>query len=140
MNDYDRDLNAWSSAQADALRRRATNEIDYENIAQEIEAVGQSQRDQIESRLENLLIHLLKWYYQPEKQSNSWLASIDEARKRIKRVLVKNPSLKTYPSECLADVYQFAIRSKVIRHLELLHLPNECKWSITEILDDEFLP
>ena len=65
MNDYDRDLNAWSSAQADALRRRATNEIDYENIAQEIEAVGQSQRDQIESRLENLLIHLLKWYYQP---------------------------------------------------------------------------
>jgi len=140
MNDYDRDLNAWSSAQADALRRRATNEIDYENIAQEIEAVGQSQRDQIESRLENLLIHLLKWYYQPEKQSNSWLASIDEARKRIKRVLVKNPSLKTYPSECLADVYQCAIRSKVIRHLELLHLPNECKWSITEILDDEFFP
>jgi len=140
MNDYDRDLNAWSSAQADALRRRATNEIDYENIAQEIEAVGQSQRDQIESRLENLLVHLLKWYYQPEKQSNSWLASIDEARKRIKRVLIKNPSLKAYPGECLADVYQFAIRSKVIRHLELLHLPNECKWSITEILDDEFLP
>src|ERR1700748_2433978 len=90
---YDTDLYQWTIEQADALRRRAVNELDYDNLAEEIESVGRSERREIRSRLEILLIHLLKWRYQPEKQSDSWRASVSEARQRIEDVLCDNASL-----------------------------------------------
>ncbi|HEY3623009.1 MAG TPA: DUF29 family protein [Roseiarcus sp.] len=74
MMKYDTDLYQWTIEQADALRRRAGNELDYDNLAEEIESVGRSERREIRSRLENLLIHLLKWHYQPEKQSDERLS------------------------------------------------------------------
>ena len=91
---YDTDLYQWTIEQADALRRRAVNELDYDNLAEEIESVGRSERREIRSRLEILLIHLLKWRYQPEKQSDSWRAFVSEARQRIEAVLTDNPSLR----------------------------------------------
>ena len=63
---YESDLYEWTKAQADALRRRASNELDWGNLAEEIESLGSSNLDQIESRLENLILHLLKWRYQPD--------------------------------------------------------------------------
>lgn len=63
---YDTDLHAWSQRQAELLRRRAANELDWDNIAEEIEGVGASEKHQIKSRLEVLCHHLLKWRYQPE--------------------------------------------------------------------------
>ena len=62
MMKYDTDLYQWTIEQADALRRRAVNELDYDNLAEEIEGVGRSERREIRSRLEILLIHLLKWH------------------------------------------------------------------------------
>ena len=78
---YDEDLYQWTIEQARALRDRATNALDYDNLAEEIESLGRSDKRDIESRLENLIIHLLKWRYQPEWRSPSWEASIDEARR-----------------------------------------------------------
>lgn len=63
---YESDLYEWTREQADALRRRAANELDWDNLAEEIESLGTSNQDQIESRLENLILHLLKWKYQPD--------------------------------------------------------------------------
>jgi Domain of unknown function DUF29 len=56
---YDADFYAWTKAQADALRRRAANEVDWDNLAEEIESAGRSDRKEIRSRLEVLLVHLL---------------------------------------------------------------------------------
>jgi hypothetical protein len=137
---YEADLYAWTKAQADALRRRAANEIDWENLAEEIESVGNSDRRAIESRLKILLIHLLKWRYQPEHRSDSWRSSIDEARYRIARIIDDSPSLNTYPGEAMADAYRMAIINKTIRRLELYHLPQECPWTIEQVLDPDFLP
>jgi hypothetical protein len=137
---YDTDLYQWTIEQADALRRRAVNELDYDNLAEEIESVGRSERREIRSRLEILLIHLLKWHYQPEKQSASWRASVTEARQRIENVLIDNPSLRSFSAEALASAYRLAILDEAIRRLELLHLPHACPWPIDDVLRDDFWP
>jgi hypothetical protein len=137
---YDDDLYQWTIDQADALRRRAINELDFDNLAEEIESVGRSERREIRSRLEILLIHLLKWRYQPEKQSASWRASISEARRRIEDVLADNPSLRSFPAEALANAYRLAILNEAIRRLELMHLPEACPWAIEDVLRDDFWP
>jgi hypothetical protein len=137
---YENDLYQWTKAQGDALRRRAANEIDWDNVAEEIESLGRSERREIRSRLENLLIHLLKWHYQPERRSNSWEASIDEARRRIEDVFADNPSLRAVPVEVLAGAYRLAVLSKAIRRLELERLPSACPWKIEQVLSSDFLP
>jgi hypothetical protein len=137
---YDTDLYQWTIEQADALRRRAVNELDYDNLAEEIESVGRSERREIRSRLEVLLIHLLRWRYQPEKQSDSWRASVLEARQRIEDVLSDNPSLRPFPADALATAYRLATLDKTIRRLELLHLPESCHWTIEDVLRDDFWP
>jgi hypothetical protein len=63
---YDEDLYQWTIEQGRALRDRATNALDYDNLAEEIESLGRSDKREIESRLENLLVNLLKWRYQTE--------------------------------------------------------------------------
>ncbi|MBV8282601.1 MAG: DUF29 domain-containing protein [Candidatus Eremiobacteraeota bacterium] len=137
---YDEDLYQWTIEQGRALRDRATNALDYDHLAEEIESLGRSDKREIASRLENLLVHLLKWRCQPEWRSPSLEASIDEARRRIERILRDSPSLRSYPGEVLDEAYGFAIRNKAIRALELIHLPEACPWSIEEVLDKEFLP
>jgi Domain of unknown function DUF29 len=140
MNDlYEADLYAWTKAQADALRRRATNKLDYDNLAEEIEDLGDSREHEIESRLENLLLHLLKWRYQPMLQCGSWRSSIVEARFRIARVVKKNPSLKSYPGEVLADLYPTA-KVRAIAETGRDDFPEVCPWTIDQVLDPDFLP
>ena len=137
---YETDLHQWTIEQADALRRRAVNELDYDNLAEEIESVGRSERREIRYRLEILLIHLLKWRYQPERQSDSWRASVSEARQRIEGVLTDNPSLRSFSGDALASAYRLAVLDKAVRRLELLHLPQSCPWTIEDVLRDDFWP
>ena len=139
MASYETDLYAWTKAQADALRRRASNELDWDNLAEEIETLGRSDRRQIGSRLENLILHLLKWRYQPEQQCGSWRGSILEARHRLERLLDDSPSLRAYPPECLPKAYAYA-RDKALAETGLLRLPDACPWTIDEILSPDFFP
>jgi len=134
------DFYAWTRQQAEALRRRASNEVDWANVAEEIDALGRSFEDQIESRLEILLHHLLKWKYQPEMRCGSWRASIHEQRRRIARVIAKNPSLRSYPGEYLADAFAEA-KPRMLLETGLEQIPDTtCPWTIEQVLDDDFLP
>ena len=63
--------------------------------------MGRSDKREIESRLETLLVHLVKWRCRQEQRSSSWEASIDEARRRIERVIKDSPSLRSHPGEVL---------------------------------------
>lgn len=135
---YDADFYAWTQAQGDALRRRAMNEVDWDNLAEEIESVGRSDRKEIRSRLEVLLVHLMKWAYQPPWQCERDL--IDEQRRGIADVIEDSPSLAGYPAEALARAYELAIIDKAIRRLELINLPKACPWTIAEVLSPELLP
>lgn len=115
---YDKDFFAWTQDQADALRRRSVNELDWENLLEEVESMGRRERSQLTNPLTVLLAHLLKWRFQPERRSRSWSLTIEEQRLRAERVLQQNPSLAPELNEILADAYRTA-RLRAARETKL---------------------
>ena len=136
MSNYATDAYGWTRSRP--LQRRA-NELDWDNLAEEIESLGRSERNQIESRLENLILRLLKWKYQPEWQCGSWRGSILEARHRLEDLLEESPSLRPLPAEYLPKAYARA-RQKTFAETGLYRLPEACPWTIEQILDPNHLP
>ena len=69
---YETDVLAWSNEQARLLRASLFGLLDLEHIAEKIEDVGKGEQRELASRLALLMAHLLRWHYQPERQSASW--------------------------------------------------------------------
>ena len=105
MSTYDLDFHAWAVEQADAVRRRSANEIDWDNLAEELDSLGRSQKSELHSRYLVLLTHLLKWMCQPGFRSRSWRSTIAEQRRAIAKHLRENPSLQAEESEEFGDAY-----------------------------------
>jgi hypothetical protein len=136
---YQRDLYAWSREQARLLKDGRLEEIDAENIAEEILDVGSNEYDKLESALRVLLMHMLKWDYQPERRSSSWAATIVEQRFRVEKQLRKNPSLKSRLPEAVADGYkQGRVAAWGETGMELDLFPEECPYDWDTILTREF--
>ncbi|MDO9707555.1 DUF29 family protein [Paracraurococcus lichenis] len=79
---YDRDILAWSIAQAERLRRVAAgervNDVDWANVIEEIESVGSSQVDAVNSLLLQALLHALKVVAWPDHAAaRKWRNEID---------------------------------------------------------------
>src|SRR5712691_471210 len=93
---YEQDFYAWTQHQAAVLRAQKWHDLDYDNLAEEVESLGKSQQNALESRLEKLMLHLLKWRYQPDKRvrGHSWQSTILAQRRRLWRLLRQNPSLR----------------------------------------------
>jgi Domain of unknown function DUF29 len=137
-NVHDRDFFKWTTEQACFLRRGEFDKLDIQNLTEEIESLGISQLDALESHLCILLLHLLKARYQPSMHTRSWDLSIRNARYHIAKILKKNPSFKVKLPETLTDAY-FSGRLKAIDQtgLEEHVFPEECLWEISEILPGE---
>ena len=102
------DLYSWARRQAELLRTGRLSEIDPAGIAEKIDDVADEQYDKLESALRVLMLHLLKWDYQPTMRSRSWTLTVREQRRRVLRVLKKNPGLKPHLDEALIDAYEDA--------------------------------
>lgn len=138
---YERDFYAWTLEQADKLRARAHNEIDWENAAEEIESVGRSQKNEIRSRLGVLLKHLLKWEHQSGRRSHGWQGTISEQRIHIQRALATSPSLGRFPAEVFEQEYQWARKSAARETgLPILLFPEAAAFDLGMALDEDFLP
>jgi Domain of unknown function DUF29 len=138
---YERDYYTWALEQARALRARSTEALDWENLAEEVEGLARSEARELESRLEALLVHLLKWRYQPEKHSRSWRLTIREQRQRVARVMSQNPGLKRTLGESVTAAYALA-RLVAARETRLAErtFPPASPWSFEQIADAEFWP
>jgi hypothetical protein len=138
---YDADFYTWAVSQADAVRRRSANEIDWENVAEELESLGKSEARELHSRYIVLLTHLLKWTLQPERRSKSWLASIVEQRKMLARYLRQNPGLAAREAEEFADAYDIA-RLRAVRDtkLDLDAFPLIPPFNMEQAKDEAWLP
>ncbi len=93
---YETDYQEWIETTVEKLRSRDYANVGWDNLSEEIEDVGRNERRSLESNLIVVLLHLLKWQYQPERRSGSWEGSIIEHRRRIKKALKESPSLKPY--------------------------------------------
>ena len=138
---YASDYNLWVQQTAKLLREHRWQDIDLENLLEEIEDLGKSERRGITSQLTRLLLHLLKWKYQPQRRSDSWLDSISDARLQIELALQDSPSLKVYPLEQLDKSYQRARRSASKQTgLPLTTFPEKCSFLLEDILNEDWLP
>lgn len=106
--DHDDDAFGWAMAQVELIRAGALEQVDWANVAEEIEDMGRSQYDALESALRLLLLHLLKWEHQPQFRSRSWLLTIREQHRQFERRLQRNPGLKGQIDEILEEAYRQA--------------------------------
>ena len=138
---YDRDFHAWANEQAALLRAGRLSEADIEHVAEEIETMGKTEKRELVSRLKVLLMHLLKWQFQPGGRSTSWRLTIAEQRREVVDHLADNPSLKAKLPEAMASAYGGAILAAAREtNLDLITFPSACPWSFEQVMDAEFWP
>jgi hypothetical protein len=141
---YDTDFYAWTQAQAAALRAKKWLGLDVDNLAEEIESLGRSDRRAITHQLERLLLHLLKWVYQPDQRARrgrGWRGSVRQARTAIADLLEESPSLRDYPAQRVALAYRRVRQQSAIQTgLPLATFPETCPWSSAQLLDEDFWP
>ncbi|WP_296699978.1 DUF29 domain-containing protein [Thiocapsa sp. UBA6158] len=141
MSLYDRDFFAWANEQAALLRAGRLAAADIENIAEEIESMGRSEKRELLSRLAILLMHMLKWQAQPMLRGNSWRGTIRIQRREIARHLADNPSLKAKLPEILSAAYGDAVLLAANETgLAESAFPSLNPWRFDEIMDDHFWP
>ena len=103
--------------------------------------VGGSHVRSLESRLVIVIVHLLKWRYQPVRRGSSWRRTILEQRRRVGMILTRSPSLRPYPSEHLAHLYELARRAAAKQTgLPLSTFPATCPFTVEEVFDPAFFP
>ncbi len=138
---YEKDIVAWASEQAALLRAGKLSAIDIEHIAEEIEDVGKSEKRELASRMAVLLAHLLKWQHQPARRGSSWTSTIKVQRKALARALRATPSLSASlsDSDWLEGTWDDAV-GKAIEETGLDDFPENCPWSMDQVLSVEFLP
>ena len=138
---YDTDFNLWIEQTVNQLKNGDLQDLDRENLIDEIESMGRSDKREIKSRLIVLLMHLLKYKYQPKKKTRSWISTINTQRDEIELVLEDSPSLRLYLTENLPECYQKAIRSAVNEtNLPKNTFPLDCPFSPEQVLDADYFP
>lgn len=151
-NLHDEDFVAWSKEQADALRaskRSGSNQsLDWENLAEEVEGLGISERRELHSQIQRIMRHLLKLQFSPATEPRRrWFESISDARSEIEIVLRMSPSLKGELDSAIAEESGLAAR-RAIADLDkygevspaILRQIRAARFSSEQILEDWFPP
>lgn len=136
---YEEDFNLWTEQMVELLRSRRFEELDIDNLIDELESMSKRDRREILSRLKLILMHLLKWNYQPSQRSASW-ETIRNNREEIAQILQDSPSLKSYPETVLAQAYTSACNNAASETGLPIETFPDCPFAIAEILNEDFLP
>jgi hypothetical protein len=138
---YETDYLQWLETTVESVRHQDYTNVDWSNLIAEMEDMGRNERRSLENNLIVILLHLLKWQYQPGCKSGSWAGSIVEHRRRIKKTLKESPSLQPYLASIVAEAYTDVVKqAKAETGLPLERFPVHCPYGLTAVLDDEFLP
>lgn len=138
---YNRDYYLWLTHTALLIKEGRFAEIDVGNLIEEIEDMGRSEKRAVKSNLIVLLLHLLKYKYQPAKRSNSWRATIREHRRRLRDLFQESPSLKPYFTQIFEKCYQDSREQAADETgLPLDTFPTASPFITSEVLDSDYLP
>jgi hypothetical protein len=142
---YELDFYAWLKRQAQALRSRDSEFLDWDHLSKEIEAIGASQKRELASHLETLLTHLLKWNWEPDKRSLSWNNSVETARDELSDLFEQSPSLRSKVGEVLPKACKRAMREAANEmgydeYQRKTIFPSRCPWSVDQMMDEGFWP
>jgi len=138
---YETDFFRWTQEQAALLRAGEASAIDWKNVAEEIDSLGRRDRREIGSRLKVLIAHLLKWQFQPEKRSKSWMQTIGAQRQEITLIIDDSPSLRPSIGSLIEARYSGAVDMAAYQtKRETSAFPRACPYSADEILAADFWP
>ena len=138
---YDSDFYAWALDQAARIRALAVPGLDTENVAEEIESLGRSQKHELLGRSTVLPMHLLKWQFQPERRGASWQSTFTAQRMRIAVILRDSPSPRRTVPSVVAEADDDARELAAIEtSLPLSIFPPACPWPPAEMLQKAWLP
>jgi len=138
---YQKDYYGWLQENVRLIRERKFSEIDTENLIEELESMGKSEKRELASRLTILLVHLLKWQYQTIRRSTSWRNTIAVQRIDILELLEDSPSLRTEILDKIETAYEKAVlAAEVETGIEKAKFAAECPFSLEQILNETFLP
>ena len=139
--DHTDDFYDWCLDQAAHLRAARLGALDLENLAEEIESLGNEQPKALRSAYRVLLIHLLKWRYQPKRRTRSWAGSIVRERGNAADRLEGNRGLLPKRHRLFKEAYARARREAAAQTgVPLATFPTECPFALEQALDDEFWP
>lgn len=138
---YEKDFYTWVQQQASLLSQKKFDQLDLPHLIEELEDLGKRHYDQLESRLMQLMAHLLKWQVQYWKRTNSWRATIRVQRTAIAKLLRRNPGLKSRLEEAMRETWEEARDLAIIEtDLPDEQFPEACPFSLEEILSETFFP
>lgn len=138
-NLYETDFHAWTQQQSELLQIQAWDLLDIANLIEELESLGNKERQELKSCLRVLLGHLLKWQYQPQKRSNSWMATIREQREEVLELLERNPSLKPFLETAVVEAYPKGVHLAVQEtNLPYEAFPAICPYFKEQVLASDF--
>ena len=130
----------WTARTAELLRNGRLDEVDLENVAEEIESLGRSERSAVRSQLRRMLVHLVKVSIQPERAGASWRAAVASARTEILDLIGDSPSLRRHAAESLQRIYREAVELALIEtnmtdQAKELDIPKDCPYSLGKLLE-----
>jgi hypothetical protein len=138
---YEQDFCLWIEQAVKLLSENRLSELDRENLIEEISDMGSSQKQGLESNLEVVLMHLLKYKFQPEKRSNSWRSTLFEHRRRLHKAFKISPSLKRHFTDEFSDCYVAARKFAAIETgISIDTFPIASPFTVSQILDEDYLP
>ena len=145
--DYDEDFYAWTQYQAEVLRSMPCddNRFDRENVAEQIEDLGKSERHAVESQITRVLEHFLKLTHSPaDRPLYGWMRSIAEARRVLRQKMTA--TLRRHAEDECAELYddaREAARLSLLEHGEeqaAAALPTVCPYTLDQVLDRTWYP
>ena len=134
---YDRDFNLWVEEMATAVKKRDIKAMDWNNLLEEIEDMGKSEKRSLESYLERLVEHILKlkyWNVEKERNYKHWQVEVVNFRNRIFRLLDRSPSLKNYMENIYTKIFKDAVSAQQIEFI----IPEDNFIELKQILKKDY--
>lgn len=133
---YEQDETGWLERCAELIRQGQLDAVDLDTLAEYLGDMAKRDRREVFSRLVVLLAHLLKWEYQPERRSRSWLRTLLEQQREL-RQLVESGTLRNHAIQVLVDAYGEARKEAAVETgLARAAFPAECPWDLDGALAD----
>jgi Domain of unknown function DUF29 len=139
---HDVDFVEWASRTAELLRQGRFDEVDFEQVAEEIQDLGDVKKAAARSQMRRLLTHLIELRMQPQRAGSSWRRSIAEARAEIEDLVEDSPSLRRHMEKTPERTYRRAVKqaldeTNLSAKAKQFAIPETCPYNVFELLEGD---
>ncbi|WP_414563032.1 MULTISPECIES: DUF29 domain-containing protein [unclassified Anabaena] len=141
---YEQDFYLWIQTTVKFLKERNLEQLDIDNLLEEIDSMGRSEKKELKTRLIVLIEHLLKlqfWILEKDDNARGWRTTVVEQRRQILYILADSPSLKSILNNLFIDCYTDGRKDTIRKHqLSSELFPEQPPFSLEQVLNEDFIP